>query len=133
MNIAGIGTDIVECLRIAQMIERHGEIFLTRVYTPREIEYCSSRKAATQHYAGRWAAKEAVLKAMGTGWARGISWHDIEVRSDEGGRPSILLAGAAREICERRGVRDILISISHCRSHATAYALAVGSDDDAPF
>jgi holo-[acyl-carrier protein] synthase len=133
MNIAGIGTDIVECLRIAQMIERHGEIFLTRVYTPREIEYCSSRKAATQHYAGRWAAKEAVLKAMGTGWARGISWHDIEVRSDEGGRPSILLGGAAREICERRGVRDILISISHCRSHATAYALAVGSDDDAPF
>jgi len=103
MNIAGIGTDIVECLRIAQMIERHGEIFLTRVYTPREIEYCSSRKAATQHYAGRWAAKEAVLKAMGTGWARGISWHDIEIRSDEGGRPSILLAGAAREICERRG------------------------------
>ncbi len=134
MNIAGIGTVFVECLRIAQMIERHGELFLARVYTPREIEYCSSRKAATQHYAGRWAAKEAVLKAMGTGWARGIGWHDIEVRNDEGGRLSILLGGAAREICERRGVRDILISISHCRSHATAYALAIGSDDDdAPF
>jgi holo-[acyl-carrier protein] synthase len=128
MNIVGIGTDIVECLRIAQMIERHGELFLTRVYTPREIEYCSSRKAATQHYAGRWAAKEAVLKAMGTGWARGISWRDIEVRNDEGGRPSILLGGTAREICERRGVEEMLISISHCRSHATAYALAIGSD-----
>lgn len=87
MNIAGIGTDIVECLRIAQMIERHGELFLTRVYTEREIQYCSSRKAATQHYAGRWAAKEAVLKAMGTGWAKGISWRDIEVRNDEGGAP----------------------------------------------
>lgn len=130
MKIAGIGTDIVECLRIAQMIERHGELFLTRVYTPREIEYCSSRKSATQHYAGRWAAKEAVLKAMGTGWAKGISWRDIEIRTDEGGRPSILLGGAAREICEQRGVRDMLISISHCRSHATAYALAVGSDDE---
>lgn len=133
MKIAGIGTDIVECLRIAQMIERHGELFLSRVYTPREIEYCSSRKAATQHYAGRWAAKEAALKAMGTGWARGISWHDIEVRNDEGGRPSIMLGGAAREICERRGVHEMLISISHCRSHATAYALAVGSGDDIPF
>ncbi|MBI2481130.1 MAG: holo-ACP synthase [Planctomycetia bacterium] len=134
MNIAGIGTDIVECLRIAQMIERHGELFLTRVYTEREIQYCSSRKAATQHYAGRWAAKEAVLKAMGTGWAKGISWRDIEVRNDEGGRPLIMLGGAAREICERRGVQDILISISHCRSHATAYALAVCRDDeDIPF
>jgi holo-[acyl-carrier protein] synthase len=59
MNVVGIGTDIVECLRIAQMIERHGELFLRRVYTTREIEYCSARKAATQHYAGRWAAKEA--------------------------------------------------------------------------
>jgi holo-[acyl-carrier protein] synthase len=131
MKIAGIGTDIVECLRIAQMIERHGELFLTRVYTEREIQYCSSRKAATQHYAGRWAAKEAVLKAMGTGWAKGISWRDIEVRNDERGRPSIMLGGTAREICERRGVRDVLISISHCRSHATAYAIAVASDDNA--
>lgn len=129
MNIAGIGTDIVECLRIAQMIERHGELFLTRVFTEREIQYCSSRKAATQHYAGRWAAKEAVLKAMGTGWAKGISWRDIEVCNDEGGRPSILLDGAAREICERRGVHEMLISISHCRSHATAYALAVAGDE----
>ena len=64
MEILGLGTDIVECLRIAQMIERHGELFLTRVYTPLEIQYCSARKAATQHYAGRWAAKEAVLKAI---------------------------------------------------------------------
>ena len=129
MNPIGIGTDIVECLRIAQMIERHGEQFLRRVYTPREIEYCSTRKAATQHYAGRWAAKEAVLKAMGTGWARGITWRDIEVRNDAGGRPTIALAGGAREICERLGIADMLISISHCRSHATAFAIAVGSDD----
>ena len=130
MNVIGIGTDIVECLRIAQMIERHGELFLTRVYTQLEIEYCSSRKAATQHYAGRWAAKEAVLKALGTGWARGITWRDIEVRNDGGGRPIIALGGGAREVCERAGIQEMLISISHCRSHATAYALALGRDSE---
>src|SRR5262245_7489809 len=120
MQIVGIGTDIVECLRIAKMIERHGELFVGRVYTPAEIEYCSSRKAVTQHYAGRWAAKEAVLKALGTGWARGISWRDVEIRNHPNGRPTIALAGGAREICERRGIAELLISISHCRSHATA-------------
>ncbi len=130
MNIQGIGTDIIECLRIAQMIERHGELFISRVYTPREIEYCSSRKAATQHYAGRWAAKEAVLKAMGTGWARGIGWRDIEIRNEPGGKPNIALGGGAREACEQSGIAEILISISHCRSHATAYALAIGRDLD---
>lgn len=130
MNIIGIGTDIVETLRIAQMIERHGELFLTRVYTPHEIEYCTARKAATQHYAGRWAAKEAVLKALGTGWSRGISWQDIEVRNDLGGKPSIRLGGGAREHCERLRIADMLISISHCRSHAVAYAMAVGNGND---
>ncbi len=130
MHIFGIGTDIVECLRIAQMIERHGELFLRRVFTPQEVAYCSARKAATQHYAGRWAAKEAVLKAMGTGWIRGISWQDVEVRHRAGGQPTIALAGGAREICEKRGIREVLISISHCRSHATAYALALGHSPD---
>ena len=125
MNIIGIGSDIVECLRIAQMIERHGELFLQRVYTQHEIEYCSQRKSATQHYAGRWAAKEAVLKALGTGWIRGITWRDVEVRNDRGGRPRIALAGGAREVCEKAQISEIQISISHCRSHATAYAMAL--------
>ena len=78
MSVVGIGTDIVEVLRIEQMIERHGELFLRRVFTENEVGYCSARKAASQHYAGRWAAKEAVLKALGTGWAQGITWVDIE-------------------------------------------------------
>ena len=126
MNVIGIGTDIIECLRIAQMIERHGELFLMRVFTPHEIEYCSARKAATQHYAGRFAAKEAVLKALGTGWTRGISWQDIEVRNEFGGRPRVALGGGAREVCEQLSIAQMLISISHCRTHATAYALALG-------
>lgn len=124
-TIYGIGTDIIECVRIAQMIEKHGEVFLTRVYTRDEIAYCSARKAANQHYAGRWAAKEAVLKALGTGWARGIQWTDVEVVNAAGGKPSIVLAGKAREICQEHAIREILISISHCRNYAIAYAMAM--------
>lgn len=133
MNVLGIGTDIIECLRIAQMIERHGELFINRVYTPSEIRYCQSRKQATQHFAGRWAAKEAILKALGTGWRKGISWRDIEVRNDSSGRPVVGLRGGARDIVEQRGIREMLVSISHCRSHATAYALALGAVADAEF
>jgi holo-[acyl-carrier protein] synthase len=128
MRVIGIGTDIIECLRIAQMIERHGELFIGRVYTPQEIEYCSSRKAATQHYAGRWAAKEAVLKALGTGWIRGISWRDVEVRISSSGKPRIAFAGGAREVCERLGITEMQISISHCRTHATAFAIALAEE-----
>lgn len=124
MNIIGIGTDIIEVDRIENMIEKHGDLFIERVYTPAEIEYCAGRKAATQHYAGRWAAKEAVLKAMGTGWAQGIQWTDIEVANEMGGKPNIRLAGTARELCEKMRVSEMMISISHCKSHATAYALA---------
>ena len=123
-RILGIGTDIIECLRIAQMIERHGELFIRRVYTDHEIAYCSSKRAVTQHYAGRWAAKEAVLKALGTGWVRGISWRDVEVRHKAGGAPIVALRGGAREVFERSGIAYMHLSISHCRSHATAYAIA---------
>src|SRR3977135_4420197 len=116
MHILGTGTDIVECLRIARMIERHGELFISRVYTDAEIEYCSTRKAATQHYAGRWAAKEAVLKALGPGWRRGISWRDIEVLNNRQGAPIVSLHAGAREVCEKAGIRKMHLSISHCRS-----------------
>ena len=80
---------------------------------------------ATQHFAGRWAAKEAVLKALGTGWRRGISWRDIEVRNGPGGRPQAFLQGGTQEVAEKIGIRCMLVSISHCRSHATAYAVAL--------
>ena len=126
MQIIKIGTDIVETLRIAKMIERHGELFIGRVYTEHEIAYCSARKAATQHYAGRWAAKEAVLKALGTGWRKGISWRDVEVRNDPNGAPSVRLCGGARDVVERLGIHKMHISISHCRNYATACAIAEG-------
>jgi holo-[acyl-carrier protein] synthase len=130
MGILGIGTDITECLRIAQMIERHGELFITRVYTQHEIQYCQSRKQSTQHFAGRWAAKEAVLKAVGTGWRRGISWRDVEILNQLGGKPVVALHGGLRDVADELGIGQILVSISHCRSHATAYALALERAED---
>jgi holo-[acyl-carrier protein] synthase len=131
VNLLGIGTDIIECLRIAQMIQRHGEQFIERVYTPHEIQYCQARKQSTQHFAGRWAAKEAVLKALGTGWVRGISWRDVEVRTETSGKPTIVLRGGAREAADAQGISEVLISISHCRTFATAYATAVGAEESA--
>jgi holo-[acyl-carrier protein] synthase len=128
LRVIGVGTDIIECLRIAQMIERHGELFINRVYTAYEIRYCQQRKAATQHFAGRWAAKEAILKALGTGWRRGISWRDVEVRNEPSGKPVVGLRGGAREVVEQLGIHEMLVSISHCRSHAMAYALALGAE-----
>jgi holo-[acyl-carrier protein] synthase len=110
------------------MIERHGELFITRVYTDAEIDYCRARKAATQHFAGRWAAKEAVLKALGTGWRRGISWRDIEITSNRQGGPIVILRGGAREVLERSGIRRTHVSISHTRCYAVAYAIAEGEE-----
>jgi holo-[acyl-carrier protein] synthase len=125
MDIVGIGTDIVECLRIGRMIEQHGELFLARVFTEREVRYCQGRSRATEHFAGRWAAKEAILKALGVGWRRGLAWTDVEVRNEAGGRPQVLLCGAAKDVAVGKRVGDILLSIAHCRAYAVAYALAV--------
>jgi holo-[acyl-carrier protein] synthase len=125
MEIVGIGTDIVECLRIGRMIEQHGELFLLRVYTPREVRYCQGHKHSTEHFAGRWAAKEAILKCLGTGWRRGLSWTDVEVRSENNGKPSVHLGGAAKDQAQQLHLSDILLTISHCRAYATAFAIAV--------
>jgi len=124
-KLISIGTDIIECVRIAQLIEKHGEVFLQRVFTQKEILYCSSRKAATQHYAGRWAAKEAVLKVLGTGWAKGIQWTDVEVVNEVSGAPMITLAGKAADVARELGISEVMITISHCRAYATAFATGV--------
>src|SRR4051794_26231558 len=127
MDILGIGTDIIECPRIGKMIEQHGELFLMRVFTEREIRYCQARRHAIEHFAGRWAAKEAVLKAIGTGWRKGISWRDVEIRKDLSGQPKVALRGGAKEIVLKLRISSILVTISHCRTYATAYAIAVQS------
>lgn len=131
MKVVGIGTDIIECDRIGEMLDKHGDVFIKRVFTPYEIAYCDRHKAAVQHYAGRWAAKEAILKAMGTGWSKGIRWVDIEIQTLPGGKPEVHIGGVASEICESRGIEDMLISISHTKAFATAFATAVGFEQNA--
>jgi len=126
MNVLGIGTEITECPRIGKMIEQHGELFLRRVFTDREIRYCQAKKRVLEHFAARWAAKEAIFKAIGTGPSKGICWTDIEVRNQTGGRMAVQLRGGARDWTNQRGIFDVLITISHCRTYATAYALALG-------
>lgn len=123
--ILGLGTDIIEVVRIGEMIERHGELFLQRVYTEQEIRYCQRRKAAIQHYAGRWAAKEAVMKTLGTGFSKGVGFKDIEVCSRKSGAPYLQLHDGAAEIAQKLGIDDVLITISHCRAYATATAIAL--------
>jgi holo-[acyl-carrier protein] synthase len=128
MRIVGVGTHIVECLRIAQLIERHGELFLNRVFTAAEIQYCSERNAATQHYAARWAAKEATLRALGSGWTRGIGWRDIEVAVGPHESAQLQLYGGVQEIAARQSIDQWKLSLSHCRTHATATVLAMATD-----
>ncbi|MBN2218010.1 MAG: holo-ACP synthase [Pirellulales bacterium] len=129
-DVIGIGTDITECLRIAKMIDRHADLFISRVYTPREIHYCQTRKQSTEHFTGRWAAKEAVLKALGTGWRRGIAWRDIEVLNEPDGRPIVHIHGGLKRIVEQLGITRLQVSISHCHTHAIAMAIATGPNKD---
>jgi holo-[acyl-carrier protein] synthase len=128
VKVIGIGTDIVECLRIARMIERHGELFLNRVFTPAEIRFCMMRKQATQTYAGRWAAKEAVFKALGIMRGPGLRWLDLDIREEKPGKVTVGMRGGVRDAVLERGVREIMVTIAHCRSHATATAIVVGPD-----
>jgi holo-[acyl-carrier protein] synthase len=118
--IIGLGIDIAEIDRIEQAMARHGRHFLERVFTPQEIEYAESHLKKAERYAGRFAAKEAAMKALGTGWRGGIRWVDIEVVRHRGGRPSLELRGAARERAEQMGVKNISISITHSGNLAVA-------------
>lgn len=124
-TVVGIGTDIIECERIGGMFQKHGDEFLRRVFTQREIDYCADRKMSELHYAGRWAAKEAVLKVLGTGWAKGIQWTDVEVVNLASGAPSIVLLNRALEIAQELGIRQVQVSISHCKAYATAFAIGL--------
>lgn len=125
--IVGLGTDIVEISRIDQMIERHGDTFLKRVFTELENEYCGSKKNKGQHYAGRWAAKEAVMKTLGTGFIKGIGWKEIEVINLKSGKPTIVISGGVELHAGEMGIEEILITISHSREFATATAIALGN------
>lgn len=121
--ILGLGVDIAEVARVKAVIERRGELFLRRVYTAKEREYCEQFRNKYERYAGRFAAKEAAMKALGTGWSRGVRWLDVEVVRQHGGRPTIALAGQAKKIAEEMAVRRIALSITHTESQALAQVI----------
>ena len=121
--IVGLGVDIAEVRRIQAAIKRRGAPFLRRVFTPMEIEYCERFKNKFERYAGRFAAKEATMKALGTGWSRGVRWVDIEVVREVSGRPTIVLAGEAGKIADRLGVKRMSLSITHTEEQALAQVI----------
>jgi holo-[acyl-carrier protein] synthase len=119
-NLQGLGNDIIEIQRIRLSIERHGQHFLNRLFTQREQDYCYKFKDPIPHFAGRFSAKEAVAKALGTGFGADLSWHDIEILGNELGKPLVHLSESAKK---RFNTPSILVSISHSTSHATAVAI----------
>jgi len=121
--IVGLGLDIAEIDRIEAAIGRHGAPFIERLFTPGEVAYCESHKNRFERYAARFAAKEAAMKALGTGWRRGVRWRDIEVTRETGGKPVLRLAGVARELADRLGVKNISLSITHSGNLALAQVI----------
>jgi holo-[acyl-carrier protein] synthase len=124
--IVGLGLDIAEVDRIEEAIARHGAPFLERLFTPAEVEYCERHKNRYERYAARFAAKEAAMKALGTGWSRGVRWRDIEVAREPGGKPTLRLSGVAREIADRLGVKHIAMTITHSGDLALAQVIFEG-------
>jgi holo-[acyl-carrier protein] synthase len=124
MAIVGHGIDIVETARIGRMIEEHGQRFLDRCFSTREQDYChSNRTRSVEHFAGRFAAKEAVLKVLGTGWRGGVAWTDIEIVNEPSGQPRVRLQGECESIARDLGIVRWHVSVSHIGTHATASAI----------
>lgn len=122
--IISIGTDIIEIERIEKAIRRSKK-FLGRVFTKAEIDYCEKKQLKYQHYAVRFAAKEAVMKALGKGWTNGINWKQIGIKNNQLGQPNILLFEKAKELFDKKGCNNILVSLSHCERYALAYVVLV--------
>ena len=127
--IIGIGTDIVEIERIRRMIARHGDHFVDRCFTVGEIEYAGRHRDSAVRFAGRWAAKEAVVKVLGTGFIQGITFHDVEVVSLHTGKPTVRLSGEAQQIADALTITEIQLTISHAREYATATAIGLRQCD----
>ncbi|MFH1718035.1 MAG: holo-ACP synthase [Planctomycetota bacterium] len=130
MGIIAHGIDLVDCPRIEQMIERHGERFVKRVFTAAEQAYAEANKNDVEKLAGRFAAKEAVLKLMGTGWRGKIAWTDIEITNNAAGQPEVALSGEVKRIADKLGIGHISISITHTANFAIASAVALADSNE---
>jgi holo-[acyl-carrier protein] synthase len=125
MEIVAHGIDLVDCPRIEAMIERHGERFIQRVFTAAERAYAEANKNEIEKLAGRFAAKEAVLKLMGTGWRGKIAWTDVEIINNSSGQPEVTLVGEVEKIAGKLGIKHISVSITHTANFAIASAVAL--------
>jgi holo-[acyl-carrier protein] synthase len=125
MEVIAHGIDLVDFPRIEQMIERHGQRFVDRVFTAAEQAYARRHRNSVETYAGRFAAKEAILKLVGTGWRGKIAWTDIEVTNNGSGQPEVTLSGEVKEIADRRRIERISLSITHTANFAIASAVAL--------
>jgi len=125
MEIVAHGIDLVDCPRIEAMIERHGERFVQRIFTAAEQAYAESNKNKIEKLAGRFAAKEAILKLMGTGWRGKIAWTDIEIINNSSGQPEATLDGEVKKIADKLGIKHISVSITHTANFAIASAVAL--------
>ncbi|PYI94147.1 MAG: hypothetical protein DME97_03860 [Verrucomicrobia bacterium] len=126
MSVLGIGVDLVENARIEHSLERFGERFLHRIFTAGEIEYSQSMKYPARHLAARFAAKEAVSKAFGTGIGKAMGWKDIDIHRKPSGEPFLVLEGGAKKLAEERSVSKVSISLSHTEHHAIAVIVVEG-------
>ena len=125
MELLGIGIDVVEVSRIEGSISEFGDKFLNRIFTSAEQEYCRRQKRSSLHYAARFAAKEALSKAFGTGIGQEVGWLDLEIIRKPSGEPAVVLHGRAKEFAERKGLSDIKISLTHAEHYAAANAVAL--------
>ncbi len=123
LMILGTGIDLAEVPRIRASVERYGERFLSRVYTSAERAYVERKANKFERYAARFAAKEAGMKALGTGWSHGVTWHDFEVANLPGGRPTLRLHGVARQIADTQGVHSIHLSLTHTAENGMAFVI----------
>ena len=130
MDIVAHGIDLVDCPRIEQMMQRHGERFLKRVFTASEQAYAEASRNTVEKLAGRFAAKEAVLKLMGTGWRGKIAWTDIEIVNNISGQPEVTLAGEVEKIADKLGIEHISVSITHTANFAIASAVALAQSNE---
>jgi len=130
MDIVAHGIDLVDCPRIEQMIKRHGERFIKRVFTADEQAYAEANKNEVEKLAGRFAAKEAILKLVGTGWRGKIAWTDIEIINNAAGQPEVTLGGEVRKIADKLGIKHISVSITHTANFAIASAVALAQSNE---
>ena len=126
VTILGTGVDIVETARIQDSLDKFGERFLKRCFWPEEIAYCQQMKFPALHFAARFAAKEAISKAFGTGIGAKLGWKDMEIGKRDSGEPFVILHGKGESLARERGVTELFVSLSHCKDYAAAQAVIVG-------